>query len=122
MALISLILGAPAAPAGDGQLHGLGACPGVVEAKAIVLLEPDLSVRLSGEILVARQTDPGWVVLFPCIRGLIVERGSMLSHAAIVAREYGIPGVVGTREATERIRDGMRVRVDGDAGEVTLLQ
>jgi pyruvate,water dikinase len=105
----------------EGALRGLGACPGVVEAKAIVLFEPDATLRLSGEILVTRQTDPGWVVLFPNIGGLVVERGSMLSHSAIVAREMGIPCVVGAENATDHIRSGVSLRLDGGAGTVEIL-
>jgi pyruvate,water dikinase len=109
--------------AADSQavLEGLGACQGVVEGTARVVFLPDADLRLSGEILVARETDPGWTVLFPSISGLVVEKGSMLSHSAIVAREMGIPAVVGVREATSRIRDGQRVRLDGAAGKVYLL-
>jgi pyruvate,water dikinase len=102
-------------------LSGLGACQGVVEGSARVVLLPDAELELSNEILVARETDPGWTVLFPAISGLIVEKGSMLSHSAIVAREMGIPAVVGVKDATSRIRDGERVRLDGAAGTVTLL-
>jgi pyruvate,water dikinase len=102
-------------------LSGLGACPGRVEAAARVVLVPDAGLRLNGEILVARETDPGWTVLFPAISGLVVEKGSMLSHSAIVAREMGIPAVVGVKDATRCIRDGQRVRLDGAAGTVTLL-
>jgi pyruvate,water dikinase len=102
-------------------LEGLGACQGLVEGAARVVFQPDADLRLSGEILVARETDPGWTVLFPSISGLVVEKGSMLSHSAIVAREMGIPAVVGVREATSRIKDGQRIRLDGAAGKVYLL-
>ena len=74
----------------------------------------------AGTILVTRQTDPGWAPLFFLVKGLVVERGGMLSHGAIIAREYGIPAVVGVRGATQWIRNGDRVRVDGDAGLVEL--
>jgi pyruvate,water dikinase len=107
--------------AGGQTLSGSGACPGRVEAPARVVLVPDAGLRLNGEILVARETDPGWTVLFPAISGLVVEKGSMLSHSAIVAREMGIPAVVGVKDATRRIRDGQRVGLDGAAGTVTLL-
>ncbi len=108
---------------GSSQLlTGLGACPGRVEKPAIVLLEPDSSVKLNGEILVASQTDPGWVVLFPGISGLIVERGSMLSHSAIVAREMGIPAVVGVNNATRIIHTGDRLQLDGSRGTIQIIQ
>jgi len=108
--------------AGKGTvLSGLGACPGVVEAPAVVLLEPDGSAKLDRRILVARQTDPGWVVLFPAISGLVVERGSMLSHSAIVAREMGIPAVIGVRGAAERLHTGDPLRLDGAKGTVEIV-
>lgn len=106
---------------GPSDLRGHGACPGIVTARCIVMERPDENVRLAGEILVARQTDPGWVVLFPSIGGLIVEHGSALSHSAIVAREMGIPAVVGVRGALRRLKTGDRVRLDGSLGTVTLL-
>ena len=69
----------------------------------------------------ARQPVKYWAFYSSQLGGIVTDNGGLLSHAAIVSREYGIPGVVGTREATERIADGARIRVDGDAGEVTLL-
>ena len=72
----------------------------------------------AGDILVTRQTDPGWATVFFLIKGLVIERGGMLSHGAIIAREYGIPAVVGVPEATQHIRTGDRVRVDGDKGVI----
>lgn len=106
----------------EGVLSGLGAFPGVVEQRAAVVFEPDATLRLRGAILVTRQTDPGWVVLFPSISGLVVERGSMLSHSAIVAREMGIPAVVGVRGATLRIGSGDLLRLDGARGRVAVLE
>lgn len=105
----------------DGRLRGLAAYPGVVERDAVVMpeLEPERTLR--GEILVTRQTDPGWVILFPSIGGLVVERGSMLSHSAIVAREMGIPAVVGVRGAMSAIETGDRVRLDGSSGLVQVV-
>ena len=74
-----------------------------------------------GDVLVTESTTEAFNILLPLLGGIVTDNGGLLSHAAIVAREYGIPGVVGTREATERIANGVRVRVDGDAGEVTVL-
>jgi len=74
----------------------------------------------SGEILVTRQTDPGWAAVFFMVKGLVIERGGMLSHGAIIAREYGIPAVVGVPGATRRIASGEQVRVDGDHGVIEL--
>jgi pyruvate,water dikinase len=111
------------APADDRDvLTGTGACGGTVTARATVLADVTESGRLHpGDILVARQTDPGWAPLFFMVRGLVMERGGMLSHAAIIAREYGIPTVVGVRGATTRITSGKTVTIDGDAGSVRLL-
>src|SRR4029079_3841699 len=74
-----------------------------------------------GDVLVTESTSEAFNVLLPLLGGIVTDNGGLLSHAAIVSREYGIPGVVGTREATERIANGVLVRVDGDAGEVTVL-
>ena len=71
--------------------------------------------------LVTESTTEAFNILLPLLGGVVTDNGGLLSHAAIVSREYGIPGVVGTREATQRITDGMRLRVDGDTGEVTVL-
>ena len=107
---------------GIGALSGLAAYPGLVERPAVVMLQPDTHVCLEGAILVTRQTDPGWVILFPSIAGLIVERGSMLSHSAIVAREMGIPTIVGVRGATHAIGTGDLLRLDAAAGTVQVLK
>ena len=87
---------------------------------ARVVLDP-LGARLDpGEILVAPSTDPGWTPLFLTAGGLVMEMGGANSHGAVVAREYGIPAVVGVAGATERIASGDRISVDGAAGTVTL--
>lgn len=104
------------------QLQGLGCCRGVVENTVRIIRKPDADTRLDGEIMVAQQTDPGWIVLFPSISGLIVEKGSLLSHSAIVAREMGIPAIVGVKNATRLLRDGDRVRLDGSTGTITLMR
>jgi pyruvate,water dikinase len=86
-----------------------------------VLADVSEAARLErGDVLVTRQTDPGWAPAFFLVSGLVVERGGMLSHGAIVAREFGIPCVVGVRRATERIETGSTITVDGDAGRVHL--
>jgi len=91
-----------------------------VTAKARVILDPT-GARLSpGEILVAPSTDPGWTPLFLTAGGLVMEMGGAMSHGAVVAREYGIPAVVGVPEATERISTGQQITVDGSAGTVSL--
>lgn len=105
----------------DMQLRGTGACGGSVTAHAAVLQDAsEVHLLHGGEIAVTRQTDPGWASLFFLVRGLVVERGGMLSHGAIIAREYGIPAVVGVPRATEKITAGATVTVDGDRGVVNV--
>jgi pyruvate,water dikinase len=106
---------------GEGDLVGDPVSPGVVEGRAHVVLDPH-GVRLQpGEILVCQATDPGWTPLFLTAGGLVMEIGGMVTHGSVVAREYGIPAVVGVHEATARIQSGQRIRVDGTQGRVTLL-
>jgi pyruvate,water dikinase len=106
----------------DNIIKGLGCCAGIVEKEVRVVLKPDTDLRLNGEIMVAKQTDPGWVVLFPSISGLIVEKGSMLSHSAIVAREMGIPAVVGVKQVTRILSSGDRVLLNGAEGTIKILK
>ena len=108
---------------GDGaeQLCGVGACGGSATARAAILLDVTESNKLSaGDVLVTKQTDPGWGPIFPLISGLVIERGGMLSHGAIIAREFGIPSVVGVKDATRLIAHGSSITVDGDRGTVHL--
>jgi phosphohistidine swiveling domain-containing protein len=107
------------AAAAEGVLRGTPASGGVVTHKARVILDPAGASLEPGEILVAPSTDPGWTPLFLTAGGLVMEMGGPMSHGAIVAREYGIPAVVGVPDATERIETGQRITVDGSAGEVT---
>jgi pyruvate,water dikinase len=103
----------------DAALRGVGACGGSTTAAAAILLDVTESERLrAGDILVTRQTDPGWGPIFPLISGLVIERGGMLSHGAIIAREFGIPSVVGVKDATRLIQHGSSITVDGDRGIV----
>lgn len=111
----------PAAAAVDGALRGLGACPGLVEAEAVVVTDPSAAPPLHGRVLVTYRTDPGWVPLFPGLAALVVERGSLLSHSAVVAREFGIPTVVGVDGLLATVRTGDRLRVDAVAGTITRL-
>ena len=103
----------------DGpSMKGVGACPGVVRGRVRVVEDPRGARLEPGEILVARQTDPGWVVLFPCAAGLLVERGSVLSHSAIVSRELGLPCVVSLPGVMDWLETGELVEMDGAAGTV----
>ncbi|HVE86792.1 MAG TPA: PEP-utilizing enzyme, partial [Myxococcales bacterium] len=104
-----------------GALTGSGTCGGQVTARSVVLLDLSAPDQLAaGDILVTRQTDPGWAPVFFLIKGLVMERGGMLSHGSILAREFGLPSVVGIRDATARIRSGQTITVDGDLGHVLL--
>ena len=109
---------AVARPPRKGTLAGVPCCPGMVDGPVRVLRDARDGGRLQGEILVAERTDPGWVPLFPSISGLLIERGSVLSHSAVVARELGIPTIVGIRGLTGSLPDGSRVRMDGSRGTV----
>jgi pyruvate,water dikinase len=113
----------PAPPsAANGRLQGVAASAGRVTGTARVILDPREAARLkAGEILVAPSTNPAWSPLFLQAAGLVTEIGGTLSHGAILAREYGIPAVLNVRQATQRIRSGQTVLVDGYAGTVTLV-
>ncbi len=104
----------------DGVLKGTPASAGVVTATARVILDPVGAHLEPGEILVAPSTDPGWTPLFLTASGLIMEMGGPMSHGAVVAREYGIPAVVGVSGAIERIQTGQQITVDGSQGIVML--
>ena len=114
-------------PASAGEqtgpvLRGIGASAGQVTGTARVLAGPADFARLQpGDVLVASITTPAWTTLFAMASAVVTDVGGPLSHSSIVAREYGIPAVLGTNVATRRIPDGARVRVDGEAGTVTLL-
>jgi pyruvate,water dikinase len=106
----------------EDVLRGLAASRGVYEGPARRVAGPAEFGRIQqGDVLVTESTTEAFNILLPLLGAIVTDSGGLLSHSAIVAREYGIPGVVGTREATERIADGARVRVDGDEGEVTVL-
>jgi pyruvate,water dikinase len=116
----NLYRGRPQAAAADvdGVLRGVGCSPGEVTGPVKVLRAPTEDARLDGEILVAERTDPGWVPLYPSVSGLLIERGSILSHSAIVAREMGIPTIVGIPGLTSTLESGQVVTMDGGAGTV----
>jgi pyruvate, water dikinase len=113
---------ATAGAAGGGGVSGYAASPGVVEGVArVVRSVDDIGTVQQDEILVCSVTAPSWGPVFPKIAAAVSDIGGMMSHAAIVAREYGLPAVVGTGNATSTIKTGDRVRVDGDTGTVTIL-
>ena len=105
-----------AEPAVDGGLRGVGCCSGRVTGRARVMHEITGIVDLAGDILVAERTDPGWVFLFPSALGILIERGSPLSHSVIIARELGKPIIVNIRGLTARVRTGDVVEMDGALG------
>ncbi|MFJ5697530.1 PEP/pyruvate-binding domain-containing protein [Arthrobacter sp. NPDC093139] len=107
-----------AGAAADGSLVGSPASAGTATAPARVILDPVGAHLEPGEILVAPSTDPGWTPLFLTAGGLVMEMGGPNSHGAVVAREYGIPAVVGVPDATSRLRTGQEITVDGGAGTV----
>jgi pyruvate,water dikinase len=122
--LISLghLFGSSQARNEEKVLYGLAASKGIYAGPARRVSGPAEFGRIAkGDILVTESTTEAFNILLPLLGGIVTDNGGLLSHAAIVAREYGIPGVVGTREATERVNDGDHIRVDGDAGEVTVL-
>ena len=101
-------------------LHGVAGGGGRITGQVKLVLTPeDADVR--GKILMAKRTDPGWTVLFPMVRGILIERGSVLSHSAVIAREMGIPLVAGIRGLTEKIQDGDMVELDGISGTVRVI-
>jgi pyruvate,water dikinase len=109
-------------PATTGEVKGLAASPGVVEGTARYVTSLDQFDEVDeGDILVCRMTNPAWVVLFTKIHGLVTEAGGTMSHPAVVAREFGIPAVVGTTNAGDRIKTGDRIRVNGTTGVVEIL-
>jgi pyruvate,water dikinase len=108
-------------PLGADELAGVGCSPGVVTAEAQVVRDPRDPGLLAGKILVARANDPGWVPLYAGIAGLLLERGSPLSHAANVARELCIPAILGIPGLLERVRTGQRLTLDASRGRVKIL-
>jgi rifampicin phosphotransferase len=106
----------------ENQMRGLGCCPGVVIGTIKVIMGPEDDLTLNGEILVTHRTDPGWIPLYPSASGLLVERGGLLSHSAIVAREMGLPTIVSIKGLTKRLKSGMKVRFDGETGLIEIIE
>jgi pyruvate,water dikinase len=115
-------IGRPAAAATDGAWQGVPLSAGLAEAPALVLEQPDgAAIPAEPYILVCPSTDPAWVPLFVGAKGLVMETGGVLSHGAIVAREFGLPAVAGLTGVHKRLRTGQRLRIDGGGGTVTVL-
>ncbi len=109
-------------PNTETTLHGLAVNAGTYEGTARLVDDTEDFGRIQqGDVLVTRMTSPHFNVVLPLLGAIVTDRGGQLCHTAIVAREYGIPGIVGTRDATRTIPDGAQVRVDGATGEVRLL-
>jgi pyruvate,water dikinase len=106
--------------AGGTVLHGIGTSPGRVCGRAVIVDEPAAAGIRRGDVVIARHTDPGWTPIFSLIGGIVTEEGGLLNHCAIVARELGVPAIVGVRRATRLIPDGARVTIDGGAGLVRI--
>lgn len=107
----------------EGEIKGLGASEGLVRGKALVISDPREALTvpdLAERILVTRSTDPAWIFIMSKCRGLVAEKGSLLSHTAIVGREMGIPTVVGVKDATKRIPNGSEIEINGKSGEVRI--
>jgi pyruvate,water dikinase len=106
-----------------GQVTGIGGSPGVVEGIARVVLREDQFDQVkAGDILVCQMTNPAWVVLFTKIIGLVTDAGGTVSHPAVLSREFGIPAVIGSSVATQQIKSGDRIRVDGTRGVVEIIE
>jgi phosphohistidine swiveling domain-containing protein len=106
----------------EGDLKGIGCCPGRVRAKVRVVLNPNEISSLDGDILVTSSTDPGWVTLFPSASAIIVERGSLLSHSAIVSREMGKPCIVSVTGLLKTLKTGDLIEMDGSTGEIKIIK
>jgi pyruvate,water dikinase len=103
-------------------MAGLPVSAGVIEGRARVILSMEAAAGLeAGDILVTAFTDPSWTPLFVSIKGLVTEVGGLMTHGAVIAREYGLPAVVGVEKATQLIKDGQMIRVNGTEGYVEII-
>lgn len=104
-----------------GAIAGLPVSAGIVEGRARVILNMEEADLEEGDILVTTFTDPSWTPLFVSIKGLVTEVGGLMTHGAVIAREYGLPAVVGIDNAARLIKDGQRIRINGTDGYVEIL-
>ena len=114
---------ASAAPhaARPGVLVGTGCYPGHAEGEVLVVTDPGGELNVAGNIVCALRTDPGWAALFPTCRGVIIEKGSSLSHSVILLRELGIPTIINVPGITRLLQTGQRIRINGQTGEIILV-
>ncbi|WPU65688.1 PEP/pyruvate-binding domain-containing protein [Peredibacter starrii] len=105
----------------SNSVRGVPCSGGIIETQCEVVLDLNQAPSLNGKILVAERTDPAWGYFFVGVKGIIIEKGSMLSHAAIISRELGIPCIINVKNATERFKSGMKIRMNGDTGEIEIL-
>ena len=103
------------------MLKGIGCSAGIVQGKVRIVHSPESIKHLDGAILVTMSTDPGWVTLFPTCSAILAERGSLLSHSAIVSRELGIPCIVGIKDLLHTLRDGMEIEMNGSTGIIKIM-
>lgn len=103
------------------MLAGLAVSAGVIEGRGRVILNMADADLAEGDILVTAFTDPSWTPLFVAIKGLVTEVGGLMTHGAVIAREYGLPAVVGVEQATKLIKDGQLIRVNGTDGHIEIL-
>lgn len=106
----------------DGALKGIGCYPGQISGEVALLFRPDEGIDVNDKILCTVRTDPGWAPLFPSIKGLLVEKGSTLSHSAVIARELKIPTIVGIPGITKIIEKGDEIEMDCERGIVKLVK
>ncbi|MBS4161639.1 phosphoenolpyruvate synthase, partial [Klebsiella pneumoniae] len=105
----------------EGALPGIPVSAGVIEGRARVVLKLEEADIEEGDILVTAFTDPSWTPLFVSVKGLVTEVGGLMTHGAVIAREYGLPAVVGVENATKAIKDGQRIRINGAEGYVEIV-
>lgn len=116
------VAAAPDDEAETGGLRGTGCYPGQISGELAVVTSPEDSLAVAGKIVAALRTDPGWAALFPVCRGVIIEKGSSLSHSVILLRELGIPTIINVPGLTRRLQSGQHLRMDGRSGEIEVLE
>jgi pyruvate,water dikinase len=110
----------PLASTNPDTLLGTGCYPGTAEGEVLVITDPGGDLNVTGKIVCALRTDPGWAALFPTCRGVIIEKGSSLSHSVILLRELGIPTIINVPGVTKQLQTGQQVRINGQTGEIHL--